>query len=73
MPKDPNELGALWVKSSSKGDYMTGTINGVAVVCFRNKSDNAKAPQWRVLKSTGRGSEKATPDVQNISDADIAF
>lgn len=51
MPKDPNEIGALWMKSSSKGDYMTGLINGESIVCFRNSSDNPKAPQWRVLKS----------------------
>ena len=70
MPKtNPDELGALWVKSGSRGDYMTGTINGVAVVCFRNKSDNAKAPQWRVLKAQLR--EK--PDVSNVSAADVPF
>ena len=28
--KNPDELGALWLKSGSKGPYMTGTINGVA-------------------------------------------
>lgn len=52
--KDPNELGALWVKQSPRGgDYMTGTIEGIgAVVCFRTKTTgNPKAPQWRVLKS----------------------
>jgi hypothetical protein len=51
--QNPDELGALWVKSSSRGEYMTGTINGVAVVVFRNerKGDDSKAPDWRVLKS----------------------
>ncbi len=54
--KDPNEIGALWEKKSSKGVYMTGTINGVAVVCFRNSrgENNEKAPQWRVLKPKPR-------------------
>ncbi len=51
MPKNPDELGALWIRSGAKGKYMTGDIGGVKVVCFRNKSDNEKAPQWRVLKS----------------------
>ena len=51
IEKNPDELGALWVKSGAKGEYMTGTINGQPVVCFRNKSDNPKAPAWRVLKS----------------------
>lgn len=51
MPNNPDEIGALWLKSGAKGDYMTGTINGVAVVCFANKTDNPKAPTWRVMKS----------------------
>lgn len=49
--KNPDELGALWERTSAKGPYMTGEINGVKVVCFPNKSDNPKAPAWRVLKS----------------------
>lgn len=50
--KDPNELGALWIKSSARGEYMTGTINGQPVVVFRNdrKADGSKAPDWRVMK-----------------------
>ena len=51
MPKNPDELGALWERTSAKGDYMTGEIAGQSVVCFRNKSDNPKAPAWRVMKS----------------------
>ena len=62
MPKDPNELGALWIKSSPKGDYMTGEIAGVKVVCFRNKSDNDKAPAWRVLKSQPKDARPAQDD-----------
>lgn len=54
MPQDPLELGALWAKTGRKGDYMTGTINGVKVVCFRTTSDNPKAPTWRVMKSVPR-------------------
>lgn len=50
--KNPGELGALWLKSGAKGEYLTGNIEGVGpVVCFRNSSDNPKAPAWRVLKS----------------------
>ena len=51
MPQNPDELGALWIKSGNKGDYMTGTINGVAVVCFRNDRKQGNQPDWRVLKS----------------------
>jgi len=52
LPKDPNEIGALWTKTSKSGsEYFSGTVNGQAVVVFKNSSDNPKAPQWRVLKS----------------------
>lgn len=52
--RDPNELGALWLKESAKGEYMTGTIAGQAVVCFRVRSGSGKAPTWRVLTSQPR-------------------
>lgn len=49
--KDPDEIGSLWLKKGAKGDYLTGEVNGVKVVCFGVKSDNPKAPTYRVLKS----------------------
>jgi len=54
--KDENELGALWLKDGRKGEYMTGTINGVKVVCFENPRWTAggNLPKWRVLKSQPR-------------------
>jgi hypothetical protein len=58
--KNPDELGALWQRTGAKGDYLTGTVNGVPVVCFRNKSDNPKAPAWRVLKA--KPAQKSTDD-----------
>jgi uncharacterized protein (DUF736 family) len=57
--KDPDEIGALWVKSGKKGDYMTGEINGVKVVCFAVTSKSEKAPAWRVLKSKPKVEEEA--------------
>jgi hypothetical protein len=61
--KDPNEIGALWLKSGAKGDYMTGTIDmgagPVKVVCFAVKASSDKSPAWRVLKSKPR--EDAAP------------
>lgn len=54
MPESrEDELGALWIKSGPRGEYMTGTINGVAVVAFRNtnKTGGSKQPDWRILKS----------------------
>lgn len=53
-PNDDETIGALWVKQGKKGEYMSGTINGEPVVCFRKKSDNPKAPTWRVLKPKPR-------------------
>lgn len=55
MPKDPNEIGALWEKAGSKGPYMTGTINGERIVVFKNGNKGSeKSPDWRVLKSQPR-------------------
>jgi len=71
--KNPDELGALWLKSGSKGPYMTGTINGVNVFCTPTKSDNPKAPAWRVMKSKPkeRTPEQAAPS--DFNDQDIEF
>jgi len=61
--KNPDEIGALWVKTSPKGEYMTGTINGERVVLFRNaKKASDKSPDWRVLKSKPREAQAETPD-----------
>lgn len=69
--KDPNELGALWLKSGPKGEYMTGTIAGVKVVVFRNgKKNSDKSPDWRVLKSVPKDT---TPVRSEADDTDISF
>ena len=57
--KNPDELGALWLKSGSKGEYMTGTISGVNVVCFPNTKGGDKAPTWRVMRSKPREDKPA--------------
>ena len=64
MPNDPNELGALWMKTGAKGDYMTGTISGVKVVVFANKNKTeSRHPDWRVLKSVEKPKPTTTgPD-----------
>lgn len=64
MPKDPDELGALWSKTSAKGDYMTGTINGQKVVVFRNlhKPEGSTQPDWRVLRSKPKPISTATDE-----------
>jgi hypothetical protein len=58
MKKNPDELGALWSKTSSRGEYMTGTINGQPVVVFGNEkwTEGGKQPKWRVLKAKPKAS-----------------
>ena len=55
VERDDDELGALWERKSNKGELMmTGTIDGVDVVCFLVKRSSEKSPHWRVLKSRPR-------------------
>lgn len=51
--RNPDDLGALWLKESTRGVYMTGTVNGVPVVVFKNdrKTPGSNQPDWRVLKA----------------------
>ncbi len=62
MPKNPDEIGALWAKSGNKGEYLTGTINGIGVVCFKNDRKTGNQPDWRILKAKKR--EGAATDEQ---------
>ena len=75
--KDENEIGALWTKESAKGEYLTGVIDGVNVVCFRVKAQSPKAPTWRVLRSKPREDKPRQPQrdsrVDDISDDEIGF
>lgn len=60
--KNPDELGALWMKSGQRGDYMTGTINGQKVVVFKNdRKQSENQPDWRVMKSKPRESVQPAP------------
>ena len=59
--KDENEIGCLWTKTSKKGvEFMSGTINGVEVVCFRANKKSERQPDWRVLKSQPRDGQNAS-------------
>jgi uncharacterized protein (DUF736 family) len=63
--KNPDELGALWLKTSANGKkYMSGTIEGVgAVVIFKNERKTSdKAPDYRVFKSRPRDLKPADQD-----------
>ncbi len=64
--RNPDELGALWIKHGPNSDYMTGEINGIKVVVFKSKKTSEKSPDWRVLKSK--------PDEKKpIADVDVPF
>ncbi len=66
-PQDPNERGALWEKSSAKGTYFTGTIDGKPCVVFKNarKAPGSNAPDWRVLKPTPKEDRPARPEPED--------
>lgn len=63
--KNPDELGALWIKTSARGEYMTGTVNGEPVVLFRNdkKAPGSKAPDWRVMRPKAKPAAAPADDV----------
>lgn len=70
--KNPDEIGALWLKRGNKGLYMTGEINGQKVVCFAGKGgEGDKLPAWRVNISKPQG-ERAPSQTQVTSD-DVPF
>jgi len=73
--KNPDELGALWLKKGSKGEYMTGTINGVNVFCTPTNSTNPKAPTWRVMKSKPKDADGLSHSAKqaDMTDADVPF
>lgn len=56
--RDPNEIGALWLRDGQRGQFLSGQINGVDVICFPVNSDNPRAPAWRVLKSQPRDGQQ---------------
>jgi hypothetical protein len=69
LATNPDELGALWMRHGSKGEYMTGTIGGVKVVVFPNdRKGNEKAPDWRVLKSKPREDAPVKPFAVDAED-----
>jgi hypothetical protein len=49
------------MKRGSKGEYMTGTINGVKVVCFPVNKKHDRMPDWRVLESRPQEGEPRDP------------
>lgn len=57
--KDPNEIGALWIKEKNGKKWLSGKINGQYVVVFRIKDKKSeKSPDYRVLLSQKREETK---------------
>ena len=68
MSEKDQKVGALWAKSSSRGEFMTGNIeltpeqiaelqaNGgkMSVVVFPNERKTGKQPDWAMLKARPR-------------------
>lgn len=82
------KIGALWSKTSGRGEYFTGTIEvkpellrelmnnagKLQIVVFKNDKKTGNQPDWRILKSKPKGTAAVpTEPVTNIEDSDIAF
>lgn len=60
MANREDKLGALWQKTSSKGDYFSGVIEIAGekheIVVFANGfKEKDSQPDWVIYKSTRRG------------------
>jgi len=74
--RDVNDLGGLWINQSAKGEYLSGTVNGVKVICFRNtfKKEGEKTPDWRVKRSVPKTPGSPTlPEPAPVDDSDVPF
>lgn len=81
------KVGALWSKTSGRGEYFTGNIEltpeqvaefaqtgKLQIVVFKNDKKTGNQPDWRILKSKPKGTAAVpTEPVTNIEDSDIAF
>jgi hypothetical protein len=78
VPKDPNEIGAMWIKKGNHGDWLSGhvTLDGVKhdIVCFFNDRKTGNQPDWRVLKSVPKGERPMhNANASPVNDDEIPF
>lgn len=72
--KYPDDLGALWLEHGPRGDYMTGTVSGVKVVCWPVENKTGKQPDWRVKRSKPRADTSTDPAPPGpVTDDQIPF
>ena len=59
-----DKIGALWIKTSVKGEFLSGNIEvdgkKIAIVCFKNtlKKEGEKTPNYNILISKPREEKK---------------
>lgn len=84
--KPDDRVGALWNKTSSRGTFMTGTLElteahvaemqsnqgKLQVIVFMNEKKTGNQPDWRILKSKPR-SQTPTLAPTIINDNDVPF
>lgn len=69
--QNPDEIGALWLKTGRKGKFLSGTVNGQDVLVFKNEHKRSeKAPDYRVLKARPRN---AAPEPEMPYEDEEAF
>lgn len=65
--KDPNEVGVLWLKHGGKGEWMSGTIEGIGpVVVFPTNAKSNKAPTYRILKSRPKDERQSPRQASDV-------
>ena len=78
--KMDKDIGALWLRSGAKGEYMTGviTVDNVAhqLVAFKNKKTKPNQPDWRIYKSQPKPemNPNGTEKVETVAESsDVPF
>jgi uncharacterized protein (DUF736 family) len=65
------EIGALWLNVNQKTQekYLTGKVNGEKVILFKNKykSENEKAPDFRMYKQKDQDSSSSSSQAKEES------
>lgn len=75
--KDPDEIGALWAReyadkrTGAMKTRLTGTVNGVEVVCWPIDQKHVNQPSYRVKISRPRVTPPVAPGA--LSADDIPF
>lgn len=65
--KNDDEIGALWIKQGSKGEFLAGHINDQQILVFPNSyKKNDRHPDYRIIKSRPKPQQAPADD-------DIAF